>query len=362
MSNQNNAAQPVLTDDEINDICERPASNTTMRAENDRALARATEQALLSKLRAPVADERAAIQHHLDLVKAYGDQLYCKASASNPTDKKSWSMSAETVLSNVAESYRAALASAPLAQPSAAIEDFAHEVWAAAQSPHGEPVEKSVSRVASILAEFCAPVADERALPPLPKPAILWHSDFTNQTYYGYTAEHMRDYGRAALASAPVAGEAQRPHLNVVLDHAADRLADAGMREDASIVRGMKVPNDGSKTEPLSAAPQASEPTGASQLSADEADALLADPSALAALADGLESIPGNENAALAAILARREADRLATMPVMPDDEEIAGACINASDIDGIAYDGSSFERGYRAALSAQPKDGGHEN
>lgn len=54
------AQQAVLTDEEINDICERPASNTTMRAENDRALARATEQALLSKLRAPVADERAA--------------------------------------------------------------------------------------------------------------------------------------------------------------------------------------------------------------------------------------------------------------------------------------------------------------
>ena len=36
------------------------------------------------------------------------------------------------------------------------------------------------------------PVADERALPPMPKPAVLWHSDFTNQTYYGYTADHMR--------------------------------------------------------------------------------------------------------------------------------------------------------------------------
>ena len=54
-----------------------------------------------------------------------------------------------------------------------------------------------------------APVADERALPPLPKPAILWHSDFTNQTYYGYTSDHMRDYGRAALASAPAAKAAK---------------------------------------------------------------------------------------------------------------------------------------------------------
>ncbi|MEJ2922122.1 hypothetical protein, partial [Bordetella avium] len=62
-----------------------------------------------------VGDERAAIQNHVDLVKAYGDQLYCKASASNPTDKQSWSKSAETVLSNIAKNYRAALASAPVA-------------------------------------------------------------------------------------------------------------------------------------------------------------------------------------------------------------------------------------------------------
>ncbi|KNY09398.1 hypothetical protein AKG08_17265 [Achromobacter piechaudii] len=61
------------------------------------------------------------------------------------------------------------------------------------------------------------------------------------------------------LVVAPVSGEAQRPHLNIVLDHAADRLAEAGMRDDACIVRGMKVPNDGSKTEPINAAPQASE-------------------------------------------------------------------------------------------------------
>jgi hypothetical protein len=44
--------------------------------------------------------------------------------------------------------------------------------------------------------------------------------------------------------------------------------------------------------------------------------------------------------------------------PIIPDDEEIAGACINASDIDGIAYDGPSFERGYRAALASAPVAG----
>ena len=61
----------------------------------------------------------------------------------------------------------------------------------------------------------------------------------------------------------------------------------------------------------------------------------------------------------IAALLAAPQAGEAVrdeeTSPIMPDDEEIAGACINASDIDGIAYDGRSFERGYRAALSAQP-------
>lgn len=51
-------------------------------------------------------------------------------------------------------------ASAPVAKPSPASENFAQEVWAAAQSPHGEPMEKSVARVASLLTEFSAPVAD----------------------------------------------------------------------------------------------------------------------------------------------------------------------------------------------------------
>ncbi|WP_208625090.1 DUF4406 domain-containing protein, partial [Achromobacter marplatensis] len=63
MTDKNNAPQPLLTDEEINAACDWPASNTTMRAENDRAMAREVEAAVLrklSKLRAPVADERAA--------------------------------------------------------------------------------------------------------------------------------------------------------------------------------------------------------------------------------------------------------------------------------------------------------------
>lgn len=49
---------------------------------------------------------------------------------------------------------------ASVAKPPAVSEDFAHEVWAAAQSPHGERVEDSVARVVSLLAEWRAPVFD----------------------------------------------------------------------------------------------------------------------------------------------------------------------------------------------------------
>ncbi|WP_025139048.1 hypothetical protein [Achromobacter sp. DH1f] len=52
MINQNNAAQTVLTDDEINAACCRHAADTGWHAENDRKKARAVESALLSKLRA----------------------------------------------------------------------------------------------------------------------------------------------------------------------------------------------------------------------------------------------------------------------------------------------------------------------
>ncbi|MFU1927650.1 hypothetical protein ACLQ9J_04890 [Bordetella hinzii] len=132
MTDQNNAAQAAnknpLSEEYVNEIIQRHGYDSPESViaqlhqwiglhggEDTVTLLMYEAHKALSKLRAPVADERAAVQHHIDMVKAYGDQLYCKASASNPTDKKSWSKSAETVLSNVAESYRAALASAPVA-------------------------------------------------------------------------------------------------------------------------------------------------------------------------------------------------------------------------------------------------------
>lgn len=44
--------------------------------------------------------------------------------------------------------------------------------------------------------------------------------------------------------------------------------------------------------------------------------------------------------------------------PTAPDDDAIAECWVNASDCDGIAYDGPSFERGYRAALASAPVAG----
>ncbi|MGE8450672.1 MAG: hypothetical protein ACN6OP_08695 [Pseudomonadales bacterium] len=44
--------------------------------------------------------------------------------------------------------------------------------------------------------------------------------------------------------------------------------------------------------------------------------------------------------------------------PIAPNDEAISECWIIASDSDGIAYDGPSFERGYRAALASAPVAG----
>ncbi|WP_429942010.1 dATP/dGTP pyrophosphohydrolase domain-containing protein [Achromobacter xylosoxidans] len=44
--------------------------------------------------------------------------------------------------------------------------------------------------------------------------------------------------------------------------------------------------------------------------------------------------------------------------PTAPNDDAIAECWVSASDIDGIAYDGPSFERGYRAALASAPVAG----
>lgn len=56
------------------------------------------------------------IKEHIDLVKAYGDQLYCKARAESPVDQKSWEKSSEKVLLNIIESARSLLAASEHSQ------------------------------------------------------------------------------------------------------------------------------------------------------------------------------------------------------------------------------------------------------
>lgn len=95
------------------------------------------------------------------------------------------------------------------------------------------------------------------------------------------------------------------------------------------------------------------------------------DPSALAALADGLESIPGNENAALAAIYIRQQAERLASETVSNADAQAwidlfwgvskELTCLPSSYVDGNAHVLRAAAQA-RTALSAQmgaQKNGG---
>ncbi|MDZ5615045.1 hypothetical protein U2261_10535 [Achromobacter xylosoxidans] len=123
MTQQDDITQRVLTDDEINIAIDWPAANTTMRAENDRAMAREVEAAVLrklSKLRAPVADERAqdvdlpwlrAYMHHQiasDRWVVTADQARDFARAAVLADRQA----------------RDALASAPVADERAALADL----------------------------------------------------------------------------------------------------------------------------------------------------------------------------------------------------------------------------------------------
>ncbi|QDJ44842.1 hypothetical protein [Bordetella hinzii] len=66
MTNQNNSAQPVLTDDQIllrwDCYVSEPSAAYPLTDADKLAFARAVESAVLSKLRAPVADERAAFE------------------------------------------------------------------------------------------------------------------------------------------------------------------------------------------------------------------------------------------------------------------------------------------------------------
>ena len=199
----------VLTDDEINDICEWPASNTTMRAENDRALARAIESALLSKLRAPKPLGDSC--HHcgwMDWVSQDG-VAYCQACG-----KPHGSVPAEG-LPNLPQLLRENAdldeAEGGNAQVCALERDAADEI----------------ERLRREVAKLRAPVADERSPSPCPfcggaafatyktdDEGMRWHSvhcktGCDGNGKHGTEKDAIAAWNaRAALASAPVAGEA----------------------------------------------------------------------------------------------------------------------------------------------------------
>lgn len=224
MTQQDDTPQPVLTDEEIQDIAD---GFDIYGAKPE--FARAIESALLSKLRAPVADPLAAFE--------------------------AWSK-------NTNQGYDLTrMNSGKLATYES---DLTEHAW----------------RGYCHAALASSPVADERALPPLP---AAWGSAI-NDAGDGhvdlYSAEQMQEYTRAALASVPVADESPMAKMAEALREKArqEQRAYQDRRDQATEWGPMPV--------------------------GTEAD----DPSALSALADGLESIVGNENAKLAAVIIRRMA------------------------------------------------------
>ncbi|KAA5921321.1 hypothetical protein F1536_23030 [Achromobacter xylosoxidans] len=157
MTQQDDITQRVLTDDEINTAIDWPAANTTMRAENDRAMAREVEAAVLrklSKLRAPVADERAAFEAY---ARRNGYPLNGHGGFyGNTRTRNQW----------MGWKARAALASAP-ADPEAAEVDFLVRVLENLDTWRAEEWSELLERRPAILAMLrpmvmaSAPVAGE---------------------------------------------------------------------------------------------------------------------------------------------------------------------------------------------------------
>jgi len=222
--------------------------------------------------------------------------------------------------------------------------------------------------VNQVLSKLRATVADESVeLPPL---SAIDAEPSPHGSYEVYESEYVKEYARssvladrqkrAALASAPVADERAEDTLTQVYDtfgigvlarNPSTLMACLGnviRRANclSQIERVLSVPtppepeDDGvwgeerllrwgadekgyaehfkaALAEWSRRAAQASTPvtaTPAQHLSADEVDGLIGDQSVMSALADGLESINGNENAELAAVIIRR----MASAPVVP--------------------------------------------
>lgn len=263
--NQNNAVQSVLTDDEIRAIItDAHQSHGAFKTGYGLSLGRAIESALLSKLRAPVANERALpplpkpyaqvgkfLDDATDVYTAEQMQAFGRAAQASapvtgmqplePEFAKVLSDNFESLmvrapvadespirralvaasnyidtLGGDSKTYRAALESAPVV-PQACPTDVCQAAKADGVLCANDECDRSSSvRPAS------APVADERALPPLP---AAWGSAI-NDAGDGhvdlYSAEQMQEYARAhagavrsVLASAAAIDAGELPPLPV---------------------------------------------------------------------------------------------------------------------------------------------------
>ncbi|WAI83235.1 MULTISPECIES: hypothetical protein [Achromobacter] len=218
MTDQNNAAQPGLTDDEINAACGRHAADTGWHAENDRKKARAVESALLSKLRAEgvqAGDEREAFEaawSQLHSPIPMNTRLHDDGRYAIPSIEANW---------RLWQTARAALASAPVFDPLDPSDDNG------------------------------APVPNVTALN-----GLLLQSGVTPGVAYQIAKSiHTAGWCGKLLATAPVAGEAQKPVGRVRHFHYSG-VARNGFSQEAVL-------NDDAPTLPdgtfLYAAPQASE-------------------------------------------------------------------------------------------------------
>ncbi|MGE8629498.1 hypothetical protein [Achromobacter denitrificans] len=165
MTNQNNAAQPVLTDDEIlhrwDAYVSEPSTTYPLTGADKIAFARAIESALLSKLRAPVADERAAFE-------AWNSKhgQYRRSDAYERDDNGHY---LEWAVENGWRVWqaRAALASAPVAVDRQRLRDLVDVVWNEATESTAVPDTQWADRLIDKVfpaGSASAPVAADAAL------------------------------------------------------------------------------------------------------------------------------------------------------------------------------------------------------
>ncbi|AZW31530.1 hypothetical protein L506_2294 [Bordetella bronchiseptica GA96-01] len=222
MTTQNNAAQPVLTDDEIRTIItDAHQSHGAFKTGYGLSLGRAIETALLSKLRAPVADERAAFEQAMRETYRMVDPLKPPPAGSYARGEHEGIIAA---LKTVRENFtHAALASAPVAL-----------------SGVERQAVTGLIAVARAAFTFCDDALAQ--FEQLGEALDLLDELPDDQPGYSMGPSNRAEWALRRLlggASAPVAGEAQPDDLN-------KRLLEATIRDLAAISEHLGLdPNEG---------------------------------------------------------------------------------------------------------------------